>query len=169
MDRSPSFGSMTQYYFAQLRLAFASAPVLNTLTSHHAITRRPVLQKVRDYTFIFLCIVLSQLISIRFQVLFHSPPGVLFNFPSRYYSLSVTWSYLALGDPPPSFTPDSSCPVLLWIHPRLVKYFAYGTLTLFGPTFQLVPLYLIHIFVECPNPRRFTQQVWALTRSLATT
>ena len=30
------------------------------------------------------------LVGIRFQVLFHSPPGVLFTFPSRYYSLSVT-------------------------------------------------------------------------------
>ena len=25
-----------------------------------------------------------------FQVLFHSPPGVLFTFPSQYYALSVT-------------------------------------------------------------------------------
>ena len=25
-----------------------------------------------------------QLVDIRFQVLFHSPPGVLFTFPSRY-------------------------------------------------------------------------------------
>ena len=25
-----------------------------------------------------------------FQVLFHSPPGVLFTFPSQYYTLSVT-------------------------------------------------------------------------------
>ena len=33
---------------------------------------------------------LPLLVSIRFQVLFHSPPGVLFTFPSRYYSLSVT-------------------------------------------------------------------------------
>ena len=33
---------------------------------------------------------LSVLVSTRFQVLFHSPPGVLFTFPSQYYSLSVT-------------------------------------------------------------------------------
>ena len=26
------------------------------------------------------------LVSTRFQVLFHSPPGVLFTFPSRYFS-----------------------------------------------------------------------------------
>ena len=34
-------------------------------------------------------IVLCLLVSIRFQFLFHSPPGVLFTFPSRYYTLSV--------------------------------------------------------------------------------
>ena len=30
--------------------------------------------------------VLSVLVGTRFQVLFHSPPGVLFTFPSRYCS-----------------------------------------------------------------------------------
>ena len=58
---------------------------------------------------------LPLLVNIGFQVLFHSPPGVLFTFPSRYYTLSVTKSYLALGDGPPVFMPDSSCPALLWI------------------------------------------------------
>ena len=29
---------------------------------------------------------LCVLVNIRFQVLFHSPPGVLFTFPSRYFS-----------------------------------------------------------------------------------
>ena len=33
--------------------------------------------------------VLYVLVSTGFQVLFHSPPGVLFTFPSQYYSLSV--------------------------------------------------------------------------------
>ena len=33
--------------------------------------------------------VLYLLVNIGFQVLFHSPPGVLFTFPSRYLSLSV--------------------------------------------------------------------------------
>ena len=55
------------------------------------------------------------LVSSRFQVLFHSPPGVLFTFPSRYYSLSVTWSYLAFGDGPPFFRQDFSCPDVLRI------------------------------------------------------
>ena len=33
---------------------------------------------------------LSVLVSTRFQVLFHSPSGVLFTFPSQYFPLSVT-------------------------------------------------------------------------------
>ena len=33
--------------------------------------------------------VLYVLVSTGFQVLFHSPPGVLFTFPSQYFSLSV--------------------------------------------------------------------------------
>ena len=36
--------------FALFRLAFASAPCLKHLTSLHNVTRRPVLQKVRDQT-----------------------------------------------------------------------------------------------------------------------
>ena len=59
--------------------------------------------------------VLYLLVSSRFQVLFHSPPGVLFTFPSRYYSLSVTWSYLAFWDGPHFFRQDFSCPDVLRI------------------------------------------------------
>ena len=32
---------------------------------------------------------LPQFVNTGFQVLFHSPPGVLFTFPSQYYALSV--------------------------------------------------------------------------------
>ena len=50
MVRSSGFGSTSCNYLALFRLAFASAPVLNTLTSLHNVTRRPVLQKVRYHT-----------------------------------------------------------------------------------------------------------------------
>ena len=56
---------------------------------------------------------LLPLVCTRFQVLFHSPSGVLFTFPSRYSALSVTSSYLALEDGPPRFNRDFSCPGLL--------------------------------------------------------
>jgi hypothetical protein len=56
---------------------------------------------------------LPRLVGTRFQVLFHSPPGVLFTIPSRYYPLSVTREYLGLAGGPARFTRDSSGPVLL--------------------------------------------------------
>ena len=93
----------------QIRFRFGFVSL--TLNLHHIVTRRPILQKVRDHT----PMVLSLLVSSRFQVLFHSPPGVLFTFPSRYYSLSVTWSYLAFWDGPHFFRQDFSCPDVLWI------------------------------------------------------
>ena len=46
---------------------------------------------------------LPQLVNTGFQVLFHSPPGVLFTFPSQYFALSVTEEYLGLrGGPEPA-------------------------------------------------------------------
>ena len=86
MDRSPGFGSTTLNYFALLRLGFPSASDLRSLTSLFIVTRWPVLQKVRGRSLMELPL----LVNIGFQVLFHSPSGVLFTFPSRYYSLSVT-------------------------------------------------------------------------------
>ena len=59
--------------------------------------------------------VLYVLVSTGFQVLFHSPPGVLFTFPSQYYALSVTKEYLALGGGPPDFLQGSTCLAVLWI------------------------------------------------------
>ena len=50
MDRSPGFGSTSCNFIALFRLALASAPNLKFLTSQHNVTRRSVLQKVRDRT-----------------------------------------------------------------------------------------------------------------------
>ena len=82
MDRSPGFGSTPTDYFALFRLGFPSAPHLQCLTSPASVTRRTVLQKVRGSAYIAV----PQLVNIWFQVLFHSPPGVLFTFPSQYFS-----------------------------------------------------------------------------------
>ena len=66
---------------ALLRLGFPTAPHLKCLTLPVSVTRRTVLQKVRGRTYK----VLPQLVDTGFQVLFHSPPGVLFTFPSQYF------------------------------------------------------------------------------------
>ena len=86
MGRSPGFGSTLTDSFALLRLGFPSAPDFLSLTLPARVTRRTVLQKVRGCTLV----VLPQFVNTGFQVLFHSPPGVLFTFPSQYYALSVT-------------------------------------------------------------------------------
>src|SRR5687767_8105826 len=46
---------------------------------------------------------LRPLVCMRFQVLFHSPPGVLFTFPSRYWFTIGRQEYLALDGGPPGF------------------------------------------------------------------
>ena len=82
------------------------------------VTRRTVLQKVRRSSYIEV----RQLVNTGFQVLFHSPPGVLFTFPSQYYALSVTISYLGLEGGPPGFPPDFSCPAVLWYRPEIRSF-----------------------------------------------
>ena len=66
--------------FALFRLGFPSAAHLKCLTLLHIVTRWLVLQKARRHTYK----VLRPVVGTRFQVLFHSPSGVLFTFPSRY-------------------------------------------------------------------------------------
>ena len=78
----PVSGLLPLTILALLRLGFPSAPHLECLTSPESATRRTVLQKVRGSA----NNAVPQLVNIWFQVLFHSPPGVLFTFPSRYCS-----------------------------------------------------------------------------------
>ena len=112
--------------------------------------------------------VLCLLVSIRFQVLFHSPPGVLFTVPSRYFTLSVTWSYLALRDGPRLFRQDSSCPVVLRILPPFEQFRLPGfyRLSLCFPTLFGYRSYWI---LESFTPKVLLLLVWALPISLATT
>ena len=83
--------------------------------------------------------VLPQFVNTGFQVLFHSPPGVLFTFPSQSYALSVTKEYLALEGGPSDFPQGFSCLAVLWILPLPVA-FMYGAFTLSGLPSQAVPL-----------------------------
>ena len=111
---------------------------------------------------------LPLLVNIGFQVLFHSPPGVLFTFPSRYYSLSVTKKYLALGGGPPCFPPDFSCPVVLWI--LAISYIfrlrdSYPLRFDFPDVFD----YMYSDLRESSTPVLRRAPVWALSRSLAAT
>ena len=129
MDRSPGFGCTLTDLFALLRLDFSSAPPLDGLTSPASVTRRTVLQKVRGRTYK----VLPQLVNTGFQVLFHSPPGVLFTFPSQYCFTIGHRKCLGLEGGPPDFPQGFSCLVVLWCHPgfsrfRIRDFYALWTL-----------------------------------------
>ena len=81
VDRSPGFGPATADSDALFRLGFPAAPRFPRLASPAGAARRTVLQKVRGPPQL---IGAPLSVSAGFQVLFHSPPGVLFTFPSRY-------------------------------------------------------------------------------------
>ena len=112
--------------------------------------------------------VLYLLVNIGFQVLFHSPPGVLFTFPSRYFSLSVIWSYLALRDGPRAFRQDSSCPDVLRIPLGLSRISPTGL----SPSSICLSRqfgYPSACHIAVLTPRVFLLPVWATPISLATT
>ena len=82
MARSPGFGSMATDLNALLTLGFPSTSVLKylNLASYYNSPDRSTKSTTPPLN--GLCL----LVSTRFQVLFHSPPGVLFTLPSRYCS-----------------------------------------------------------------------------------
>jgi hypothetical protein len=85
MARSPRFGSRTCDSNALFRLAFATATPPG-LTSPHATNSQAHSSKGTPSPHTPKGAKLRRIVSRRFQVLFHSPPGVLFTFPSRYSS-----------------------------------------------------------------------------------
>ena len=81
---------------------------------------------------------LPLLVSIRFQVLFHSPNRGAFHLSLTVLcSLSVMYEYLGLEGGPPMFRQDFTCPALL---KSFSITFAYGAVTRYGHTFQSVLL-----------------------------
>ena len=102
------------------------------------ITRWPILQKVRDHT-----IVLSLLVGTRFQVLFHSPCGVLFTFPSRYLFAIGHMLVFSLRGWAPYL--HSKFLVFTATCPHNIFSFVYKTFTFFGSFSQMI--LLVNIFL----------------------
>ena len=78
--------------FAILKARFHCGSV-HALTSPRTATRWLILQKARRHS----AWLLRLLVGTRFQVLFHSPLGVLFTFPSRYWFAIGHRRVLSLG------------------------------------------------------------------------
>ncbi len=123
----------------------------NDLACPKRVTRWIVLQKARRHRTSRLRL----LVSMQFQILFHSPSGVLFTFPSRYWFTIDHKIYLALEGGPPRFNQGFTCPDLLETTPIITSLaFAYETITLFGDPFQ--DLLLTKLFLLRRYQRLFT-------------
>ena len=104
MGSSPGFVSTPCHSIALFRLAFASASGVTPLTWRHRVTRRIILRKARRQACAIRRphIALRLFVSIRFQVLFHSPNRGAFHLSLtvlvHYRSLRVfslgKWTYL---------------------------------------------------------------------------
>src|SRR5687767_9452466 len=141
MDRSLRFRVYPCELDALFRLAFAAAPVLNTLASlarsnspdHNAKGTQSPHRHPK------VPIRLLPLVGTRFQVLFHSPPGVLFTFPSRYSCTIGRGRVFSLGGWSPRIQPEllGSSGLLRYSHHTNEEAYSYGTLTLCGGSFQI--------------------------------
>ena len=150
MDRSPGFASTTYDYDAILKARFHYGSFQN-LTSPHIVTRWLILQKARRHA----ARALRLLVGIRFQVLFHSPLGVLFTFPSRYWFAIGHKRVFSLREWSP------------WIHTgfhvsgitrvssrRRPIHFAYRTITYYGVSSHTLLLKILNQFCS-PQPQRY--------------
>ena len=112
---------------------------------------------------------LCVLVSTRFQVLFHSPPGVLFTFPSQYCFTIGHQVVFRLGGWSPrlliGFLVSDDTKDTVGAHPR----FVYRTFTFFGRAFQLLPLRVRDPRATVHTPRILLPAVSPLPLSLATT
>ena len=136
---------------ALLRLAFAPAPF--RLTSPRASDS---LAHSTKGTPSHPQRVLRLLVGARFQVLFHSPPGVLFTFPSRYWSTIGHWRVLRLGGWSPLLPTGFHVSGGTRVPGGGDRGSAYGALTLYRRPSHAVPLPRSFVTAQClvPRPRR---------------
>ena len=127
MDRSPGFGSTAHNFRPlQTRSRFGSGALRLNLAAHSNSPARST-KSTRSLS-------LPLLVNIGFQVLFHSPPGVLFTFPSRYcFTIGYQVVFSLMGWSPlihtrfhvPRITPDPTSLTLLsftGLSPSMVSF-----------------------------------------------
>ena len=135
-DSSPGFASAARDSSRPVKARFRSGSLSVNLAprqrlagsfyKRHAVTPRWVLRL---------------LVGARFQVLFHSPPGVLFTFPSRYWCAIGHRVVLRLGWWSTQVRTGFHVPGPTQGPRRAVRSgFAYGAVTRCGRPFHAVPL-----------------------------
>ena len=103
----------------------------------------------------------------RFQDLFHSPPGVLFAFPSRYWCAIDRLRVFSLGGWAPHIQTGFLVPRPTLELTRVEKDFAYGAITLYRWPSQAIQLSFSYLMLWSVTPT--LRLVWAVPLSLAAT
>ena len=111
---------------------------------------------------------LCVLVNIRFQVLFHSPPGVLFTFPSQYCSTIGHQVVFRLGGWAPHILTGFHVSADTLDTAKLSSLFVYKTVTSYGWLFHTIRLRSV-CYIAVRTPRILLFSVWPLPLSLATT
>ena len=116
---------------------------------------------------------LRLLVGTRFQVLFHSPPGVLFTFPSRYWSTIGHRRVFRIGGWTPQLPTGFHVSGGTQEPSGSPRGFAYGALTLSRRPSHAVPLPRGFVTAQClalqPRRRLRGRRFVLGPRSLATT
>ena len=160
MGRSLQFRVYEHQLFALFRLAFAPAPhfLLNLAGARNSLAHSSIGTP---------SLALRLLVDIRFQVLFHSAPAVLFTFPSRYW-FAIGHLFIFSLDGWSRLLPTRFLVSRRTQDPtRLHIVFGYGTCTPCGRPFNAV---LLTILLPCRGPTTPSlEMVWAPSLSLAAT
>src|SRR5699024_9714736 len=109
------------------------------------------------------------LVGARFQVLFHSPPGVLFTFPSRYWFAIGDQGVFSLGSGSSRFPAGFLVSRRTQDPRRGRRAFGYGAVTPSGGPFQAASPSTLAPSWRVLLPRCQTAPVWARSVSLAAT
>ena len=166
MDRSPGFGSIIYDFYRPLQTRFRfgsiSSLILN-LAIHNNSLDRSTKSTISRFKSLYL------LVNIGFQVLFHSPPGVLFTVPSRYLFSIGHQVVFSLTEWSPLFHTRFLVSRTTLDIPRLLSVFVYRTFTFFGLPSLVILLTSFLTLLVFLTPSVFLLLVWALSVSLATT
>ena len=153
MDRSPGFGSiiydLTRPFQTRSRFGSVSYIILNLAIYNNSLDRSTK-STISRFKSLYL------LVNTGFQVLFHSPPGVLFTVPSRYlFTIGYLVVFSLTGWSPLFHTRFLVSRTTLDI-PRLLSVFIYRTFTFFGWPSQINSTNFNLGFIGIPNPRCIT-------------
>ena len=153
MRSSPGFGSiLIDLRTIHTRFPFGSAFIGFTSPIHYSKGTRSLS--------------LPLPVGIRFQVLFHSPPGVLFTFPSRYFFTIGRLVVFSLGVWSPLIQARFLVSDSTWDKHIRYVHFSYRAFTFFSVSSQILRLYTLPDRISHGSPNAFPLPSCTIARVL---